>query len=394
MNGEMNGKPTQGMRMQTMLAHYGEETFHGAVVPPVFMNSLFTARSYDEMKGPGNPFRYSRISNPTTDALEKKLAALDNGEAAKVFASGMAAISTALFHYLRQGDHVVCSYPIYGGTYAILSQWMDRYGISCDFVDFRNPDNIRKAVKPNTKLLLTEGYSTMFMDVFDIRAVIAVAREFGLKSIIDNTCATPSTLKPLDWGFDTVMHSLSKYLSGHSDVIGGAIISDSETICKLTEIEVSLIGASLAPFESWLVNRGLRTFGIRMKQHGQSALQVAQLLANHPKVTRVNFPFLPDHEQHALAVSQMSAPTGLLSFELHGGELSVQRFVDALRIFKIGVSWGGFESLVYATAIGWQHEQVRGTEYEARVEGLVRLSVGLEDTEDLLEDLEHALNEA
>ncbi|CAI6086772.1 trans-sulfuration enzyme family protein [Cohnella sp. JJ-181] len=379
------------MRMQTMLAHFGEETFHGAVVPPLFLNSIFTSNTFDEMKAPDTPYRYSRMGNPTTDMLEKKLAALDNGEAAKVFASGMAAISTTLLHFLKQGDHVICSYPIYGGTYAMLSGWMARFGVTCDFVDFRNLDNIRGAAKPNTRMLFTEGYSTMFMDVFDLRGAIEISKAHGWVSIIDNTCATPATLKPLDWGFDVVVHSLSKYLSGHSDVIGGVVVSSRDTIRKLTEIEVSLIGGSLPPFDAWLANRGIRTFGLRMKQQGESAMRVAALLAGHPQVERVNFPFLPGLGQHELAASQMSGPTGLLSFELRGGEPAVRRFVDALRWFKLGVSWGGFESLVYATAIGWQREQVAGTEYESRVDKLVRLSIGLEDAEDLLEDVEQAL---
>ncbi|SFB29331.1 methionine-gamma-lyase [Cohnella sp. OV330] len=380
------------MRMQTMLAHFGEETFHGAVVPPLFLNSLFTANSYDEMKSEA-PYRYSRMGNPTTDMLEKKLAALDNGEAAKVFASGMAAVSTTLLHFLKQGDHVICSLPIYGGTYAMLSGWMARYGVTCDFVDFRDPDNIRGAVKPNTRMLYTEGYSTMFMDVFDLRGAIAIAKAHGLVSVIDNTCATPATLKPLDWGFDVVVHSLSKYLSGHSDLTGGVVVSSQDTIRKLTAIEIGVIGGALPPFDAWLVTRGLRTFGLRMKQHGESAMRVAALLDGHPQVERVNYPLLPGHPQHELAVSQMSGPTGLLSFELRGGEPAVRKFVDSLQWFKIGVSWGGFESLVYATAIGWQQDAVVGTEYESRVDKLVRLSIGLEDAEDLLEDVEQALSQ-
>lgn len=213
---------------------------------------------------------------------------------------------------------MICSYPIYGGTYAMLSGWMARYGVTCDFVDFRDLDNIRGAVKPNTRMLYTEGYSTMFMDVFDLRGAIAIAKAHGLVSVIDNTCATPATLKPLDWGFDVVVHSLSKYLSGHSDLTGGVVVSSQDTIRKLTAIEIGVIGGALPPFDAWLATRGLRTFGLRMKQHGESAMRVAALLNSHPEVERVNYPLLPGHPQHELAVSQMSGPTGLLSFELRG----------------------------------------------------------------------------
>lgn len=386
--------PYSDLRLQTLLTHDPEEAPHGAVVPPLYMNSLFTFDSYEDMKHLTRKYVYSRNSNPTTGLLEQKLAAMEKGQAAKVFASGMAAISTVLFHYLRQGDHVICSYPIYGGTYMFLAQFLKRYGIEYDFADFRDPEQIRAVVKPNTRVLYTETYSTMFMDIFDIRAVIAVAREYGLVSIVDNTCATPATIRPLEWGFDAVVHSLSKYLAGHSDVIGGAVIADERTIRELEKIEVSLIGATLAPFEAWLVNRSLRTFALRINQHAETAMLVAKMLSEHPKVARVNFPFLPGHEQHELALKQFAGPTGLLSFELHGGAPAVQRLIDSLKLCRLGVSWGGYESLVYAPSIIWQAEQVQGTPYENRVDGLVRLSVGLEDPGDLIGDLEQALAKA
>jgi cystathionine beta-lyase/cystathionine gamma-synthase len=383
-----------GVRLQTLLTHEPGERPYGAVAAPLYLNSLFTFDSFEQMKNNRSRYVCPRMGNPAAESLEQKLAALEGGEAAKVFASGMAAISTVLFHYLKQGDHIICSYPVYGGMYAFLSQILQRYGVEYDFVDFRRPEQVRASIRANTRLLYTEGYSTMFMDIFDLRPITAIAKEHGLISVIDNTCATPATLKPLAWGFDAVIHSLSKYLSGHSDLVGGAVISDKATIEHLTKIEVSLIGTTLAPFEAWLVNLSLRTFALRMKQHAESAMLVAQRLQEHPKVSRVNFPFLPMHEQHSLARKQFASPTGLLSFELTGGAPMVQRFIDSLRLVQLGVGWGGFESLVYAPAIGWQREQMKGSEYEDRVNRLVRLSVGLEDPRDLLEDIEQALNKA
>ncbi|MCQ6561716.1 trans-sulfuration enzyme family protein [Paenibacillus mendelii] len=388
-------KETKDAGSQTMLTHYGDETFHGAVVPPVFINTLFAFDSYEAFQKSQfqeEAYYYSRVSNPTQEIAEKKLAALEKGEAAKLFSSGMAAISSTLLHCLGQGDHVVCSYPIYNGTYQLLQKFMNKFGITADFVDFRQLDQVRAAIKPNTRVLYCEGYSTFFMDVFDIPAVVAIAKEHQLLTIMDNTCATPATLRPIEWGIDIVIHSASKYLSGHSDVTAGVVISTKAWIDELTQNEVVLLGSSLAPLESWLLTRGLKTFGIRMKQHAESAMRIAVMLSHHPQVARVNLPLLEQHEQHELAVRQFSDITGLFSFELHGGVTAVKRLMNSMKLFQIGVSWGGFESLIYSPGLGIHPDQTSRTEWETRLERTVRISVGLEDIEDLMEDFKQALD--
>jgi len=376
--------------MQTLIAHTGEENIHGAVIPPIFLNSTFTYDSYEAFQE-GKGYYYSRQGNPTLEVLEKKLAAIEGGEAAKVFSSGMAAITTTLFHFLQQGDHVVCSMPAYGGTFAMLGPYMKKFGITADFVDFRNPEHVRAAIKPNTKLIVTESYSTFFMEIFDLAEIVSIAKEHGLRTVIDNTCASPATLRPIEWGFDVVIHSASKYLGGHSDVISGVAISSKEIMASLEQTEYILFGSALGPLEASLVTRGLRTFGVRMKHHADSALQIAAMLENNPKVARVNYPFLPSHEQHELAKQQFDAPTGLLSFELHGGAAAAARVINRLQYFKIAVSWGGFESLVYSPGMSGPSEQFMETDYQPRMEHLIRISVGLEDAHDLIEDLKAAL---
>ncbi|MBM7566185.1 trans-sulfuration enzyme family protein [Paenibacillus sacheonensis] len=380
-------------RMQTMLTHFGEENVHGAVIPPIFLNSTFVHESYEAFQE-GKGHYYSRVSNPTLDVLEKKLAALEQGEAAKAFASGMAAISAVLFHFLKQGDHAICSTPAYGGTFGILGSYMHKFGIAADFVDFRDTERVRAAIKPNTRLIVCESYSTFFMDVFDLEAIVSLAKEHGLRTVIDNTCATPANLRPLEWGFDVVVHSASKYLGGHSDVIAGAVIASREIIDRIVQVEYGIFGGALGPFEAWLVTRGLKTFGLRMKQHADSAMQIARMLEASDKVAKVNFPFLPGHGQHAMTSKQFDQPSGLLSFELHGGKDAAARVINRLRYFKIGVSWGGFESLAYSPGMSGGHDQFAGTEYEPRLDRLIRISVGLEDTADLIEDLQTALEAA
>ncbi|MBP1995108.1 trans-sulfuration enzyme family protein [Paenibacillus eucommiae] len=393
---KLQQKASKDAGMQTMLTHYGDETFHGAVIPPIFMNTLFTYDTYEAFRDSQwkeENYYYSRVSNPTVEIAERKLAALENGEAAKLFASGMAAVSSTLLHCLRQGDHVVCAFPIYNGTFQMLKNYLPKFGITADFVDFRQLDLVRAAIKPNTKMLFCEGFSTFFMDVFDIQAVVEIARENELITVMDNTCATPATLKPLEWGIDIVIHSASKYLCGHSDVTAGAVISSQAWINGIKKNEVALIGATLAPLEAWMLIRGLKTFGIRMKQHAESATQIAKMLSSHPKVSRVNLPTLEHHEQHELAKKQFTGNPGLFSFEMHGGAAAVARLMNRLQYFKIGVSWGGFESLVYSPGLGIDPAQQSRTEYESRLERTVRLSIGLEDMEDLMADLINALDD-
>lgn len=380
--------------LQTAVTHDERDSFYGEVVPPVFMSTLFTYRNFDDfqrMQRDQSGYYYSRMGNPTLQVLETQLARLENGEAAKVFASGMAAVSVALLHLLKQGDHVVCQYPIYGGTHKLLRQYLPKFGVSVDFVDFKDVEEVRAAIRPNTKVLMCESISTFLMEVFDVAAIVGLAKEFGLYTVMDNTCATPANFRPLDWGIDIVVHSASKYFGGHSDVIAGAVIASRKFIEGMIDLELSLLGSALGPFEAWLVGRGLRTFPLRIREQGRSALEIAKLLAETPRVTAVHYPLLPGHPQFELASRQLDGPSGLLSFEMEGGTEAIAGMIDRLRLFQIGVSWGGFESLVYAPCMSPGADA--DTPSGKRMRSLVRLSVGLENTDDLLNDLQQAFGE-
>ncbi len=377
---------------QTSVTHDERDSFYGEVVPPVFMNTLFAYDSFEAfstMQHERNGYYYTRIDNPTLRVLENHIARLENGEAAKVFASGMAAVSVAVLHLLKQDDHIICQYPIYGGTYGLLRSYLPKFGITADFVDFNDLDAVRAAIKPNTKLLMCESISTFFMDVFDVPEIIKVAKANGLYTIMDNTCATPINFRPLEWGIDVVVHSASKYLSGHSDVVAGAVVASHELIAGMVDLELSLLGAALGPFEAWLIMRGLRTFPMRIREQGRSALVIARELERFRGVKKVHFPLLPGHAQHEMAKKQLAGPSGLLSFEMEGGAEVISRIVNRLKLFRIGVSWGGFESLIYSPCMSPKSDIPLGDQLQS----LVRISVGLEQTDDLLADLRQAFEE-
>ncbi|MCL4517422.1 MAG: PLP-dependent aspartate aminotransferase family protein [Firmicutes bacterium] len=385
-------------KSQTKLLHSGEDPsqYFGAAVPPIVQTSLFAFEDYealDEAFGDReHHFIYTRGQNPTIDLTAAKIAALENGEAARLFSSGMAAISSTILSQVSQGDHIVCVKSAYGPTMKFLRNWLTRFGVETTFVDGTDPAEFEKAVKPNTRLFYVESPSSLVFEMQDLRAVSAIAKEHGIVTMIDNSWATPIFQKPLDLGIDLVVHSATKYLAGHSDVVAGVCVGGKELVSKIAANEHVLLGGITGPFEAWLLLRGLRTLDVRLERHQKNALKVAAYLEAHPKIKRVYYPGLKSHPQYELGRRQMSGSSGLMSMMIDCDLPGVRRFVDSLRVFRRGVSWGGFESLAYAPIISMAREQPEEVWRAAGVEpGLIRISVGLEDVEDIIADLDAAL---
>jgi cystathionine beta-lyase/cystathionine gamma-synthase len=363
------------------------------LAPPVVQTSLFAFPSFqalvDGLAGEHRSTVYTRGRNPTRRAVETTLAKLERGGECSCFASGMAAVSAVLTGVLQQGDHVLFVNNVYGPTLQ-LARRLTRFGVEHDVLLDLGPDAVRGALRPNTRLVWMESPGTMLFRVLDVEAVAGVAREHGALSCLDNSWSTPLLQKPLEMGVDLVVHSATKYLAGHSDVMAGAVVSSAERMQELFYRSFLLLGGILAPFDSWLLLRGLRTLPARLRQHEADALQVARFLAGHPAVARVHHPALS--EDRALAERQLRGYSGLLSFELRKADFAtVRSVIDRLEHFRIGVSWGGVESLVISPER--DDDGVRLTS-RGTPRGLLRLSVGLEGADLLIEDLARALDAA
>lgn len=392
-------RPARTPGLQTALAHHAEnrEDYYGAVIPPIFETSLFTFATVEDMDAAfehgADRYIYTRGNNPTTVQAEEKIAFLEKGAKARLFASGMAAISSAILHCVKAGSHVVCVQGCYGVTRSLLISYLPEFGVETTFVDGTRIGEIQSAVRSNTSLIYLESPTSLLFEMQDLKAVADFARSRDIRTIIDNSWATPVFQNPLALGVDIVVHTASKYLGGHSDVVAGVVIASESIAASVHERERAMLGGVIGPFESWLILRGLRTLGIRMHRHQQSAMAVAAYLASHPRVRVVHYPGLHDHPQYELGLRQMSGFSGLMSFELDSDPAGVRRFVNALRFFKIGVSWGGFESLAvmpFSREAG-QHAPEKWAGLGIRAT-LVRIAVGLEDAEDLISDLEQALD--
>ena len=389
------------IKPSTLLAHdkNNSSLFHGAVVPPIFQNSLFTFDSWEAIdnafENRENSFIYSRGKNPTVQLVEDKLAQLACGDKAQLFPSGMAAITAACLHCLTPNSHVIAINNMYGPANNLLVNYLNKkMHIETTFVSGTSVEEFEKSLKPNTKLIYLESPSSAIFSLQDIEAVTTIAKANGIKTIIDNTWATPVFQKPLTMGVDLEIHSCSKYLGGHSDIIGGVVIGNEIDMKSIFHNEYELLGAKTAPMEAWLLLRSLRTLTARLRQHQESALKVSNFLASHSKVSKVNYPGLMSHEQYDLAKTQMQGFTGLLSFKLNTENLEhIKAFVNALELFQIGVSWGGHESLIYVPAISYLKELNEDQFKNLGISlGDVRISVGLEDVDDLINDLEVALS--
>ncbi len=378
--------------MQTTAIHAAEDPrrYLGAVVPPIFASSLFTFADYDAadqaFAHPVDSYIYSRGLNPTVEIVEKKIAALEKGEAARCFASGMAAISSSLLHFLRSGDHVISIDTVYGPARRLLVEVFPRYGIQTTLVEGTEVDDFSRAIRPNTRVIYLETPSSLFFKLQDLEAVARLAKGHGIITITDNSWSSPFFQRPLSLGIDVVVHSASKYLGGHSDLVAGAVVAREDLVREIAETEQALLGGVLGPFEAWLLMRGLRTLGLRMERHQQNALAMIRFLDRQSAVGAIHYPGAQDFAQRELALRQMSGFSGLLSFELDADEAGVKAFVNSLAYFRLGVSWGGFESLVFAPSISSSGDA--GPEIPS---GLIRMHVGLEDIEDLMNDVGRAL---
>jgi cystathionine gamma-synthase len=378
------GRRKQGF--ETLAIHAGQEpeATTGAVIVPIFQTSTFAQQAVGKHKG----YEYGRTGNPTRTALEICIAALERARWGLAFASGMAA-TDAVAHLLSRGDHVVMGDDVYGGTYRLFAKVFDRAGITFSAVDMRRPEAVRRAVRRGTKLVWIETPSNPLLKVLDIAAISEIAHKAGALALVDNTFASPYLQLPLKLGADVALHSTTKYLGGHSDVVGGALAGNDAELHERLAFVQNAAGGVPGPFDAWLVLRGAKTLGVRMDRHSANAQAIAEWLVEHPKVTRVNYPGLASHPQHELARRQMRAFGGMLSFELHGGEAAAKRAAARTQIFALGESLGGVESLV-EVPLAMTHGSVRGTKL-APPAGLIRLSVGIETVDDLIADLAQAI---
>ncbi len=376
-------------RFATRAVHAGQrpDTDSGAIMTPIYQTSTYVQDAVGEPRG---GYEYARVTNPTRTALEQNVAALEGARHGMAFASGLAAIE-ALVKRLSAGDHVVYEENVYGGTHRMFQAVLARLGIAFTPVDTRDPENVRRALQPNTKLIHLETPTNPMMRITDLRAMSEIGRERGIPVVVDNTFASPYNQQPLALGCDVVVHSSTKYLNGHSDVVGGIVLTSDDAIAEELRFMQKATGGVPGPMDCWLVLRGTKTLPVRMEAHNRNGQRVAEYLVGHPKVKAVHYPGLPDHPQHELARRQMRGFTGMVSVDV-GSEAAARRLLEGTRLFALAESLGGVESLISYPAL-MTHASV-SAEMRAELgitEGLVRLSVGIEDPEDLVEDLETAL---
>lgn len=381
---------------QTDLIHY-KEGGNGPVVPPIYQTSLFTFENWEGIDNafddPVNNSIYTRGNNPSVSLVEEKLALVCGGERAKLFSSGMGAISSAILHYVKYGDHIISIKNVYGPANNFMNVYLkEKCNIETTFVDGKNIEDFEKALKDNTSLIYLESPSSAVFSLQDLKKISALANKHNVKTIIDNTWASPIFQKPISMGIDLEVHSCSKYIGGHSDIVAGVVIGNEKDITEIFNKEHAFLGAKLSPFESWLLLRSLRTLKIRMEEHQKNALSISKFLESHEKVKKVYYPGLESYDQYELAKEQMIGFSGLMSFEIDSNNLEeIKKFFNSLKHFRIGVSWGGHESLIYAPAISYLKEMPKEQFDNMGISlGVMRISVGLEDVKDLIEDLNEA----
>jgi len=382
------------MRFATKAIHTGEEPNlkeggSGDVVVPIHLSSTFARKDVDK---PTGGYEYSRSGNPTRDALEKRLAVLENAKYGLAFGSGLGAETTVLLSLLKQGDHVIGFDDLYGGTKRLFNRTLSNFGVEFTYVDARDPDKVEDAVRPNTRMIWLESPTNPLLKLCHIRAISQIARDQGIITVVDNTFMSPVFQQPLELGADIALHSTTKYLGGHSDVVGGAIMVNDDDLYGKLKFNQNAIGTIPSPFDSYLVLRGIKTLAVRMEKHNSNGQKVAEYLEAHPKVTKVNYPGLTSHPQHDLAQRQMSGFGGMISFELNGDLAKAKAFLERCEIFALAESLGGVESLIEHPA-RMTHASVPAKELETIgiTDSLIRLSVGIEDIDDLIADLEQAL---
>jgi methionine-gamma-lyase len=392
----MNREDFDNAGPQTIAVHAARDLNRTrSVSPPIWQTTTFTADSSEDFAVIAKEARpaefYTRYGNPTHKEVEETIAALEGGEAALLASSGMGAIFAAVMSVVESGAHVVSQRSLYAGVETLMKE-LPRFGVEVTYVDQTRPEEFEAALRPNTKLIYTETPTNPLMALTDLRAVGEIARARGVTSIADNTFATPVNQRPLSLGIDIVVHSATKYLGGHHDVTAGCIVASREFIERAWRFSL-IAGATLSPFDAWLLLRGLRTLGLRVERHNRNALAIAQFLAHHPKVEQVHHPGLESHPQHELARRQMKGFTGMLSVSLKGGFDAADRFLKSLKFATYAASLGGYETLVVHPAAMWGLQLSAEQQREMGVsENLVRISIGLEDEQDLIADFAQALD--
>ncbi|WP_034088766.1 cystathionine gamma-synthase [Streptacidiphilus albus] len=378
----------QQYAFETLAIHAGQEADPqtGAVVTPIYQVSTYKQDGVGGLRG---GYEYSRSANPTRTALEQNLAALDGGRRGLAFASGLAAEDCLLRTVTKPGDHIVIPNDAYGGTFRLFAKVLSRWGVEWSVANTHNPESVRAAVRPNTKVVWVETPSNPLLGITDVAALAQIARDAGAKLVVDNTFASPYLQQPLALGADIVVYSTTKYMGGHSDVVGGALVTGDAELGEDLAYHQNAMGAVAGPFDAWLVMRGIKTLGVRMDRHSENATRVAEFLVGHPKVAEVLYPGLPTHVGHDIAVKQMKAFGGMVSFRHKDGEEAAVQVCNRAKLFTLGESLGGVESLIEHPG-RMTHASAAGSPLEVPAD-LVRLSVGIESADDLLADLSEAL---
>lgn len=389
----------ENVKFDTVEVHAGEPRDpYGSLIPPIYQTSTFYFDSTDDaVEACGDyaeSFAYSRITNPSLDYMEQKLAALEHGKGAVSYASGMGAVAGALFAALKCGDHVIFTKAKYSGTEDITSDWLPRFGIEHDSFQADHLEELEPLIKPNTKVIYVETPANPTMVLVDLAEVAKIAHRHGAKVFVDNTFATPYNTNPLDLGVDVVIHSLTKYIGGHGDLLGGAVISNDTEFLRQCRLGTLMhFGAVMAPFTAFLVCRGMKTLGVRMRQHNENALKIARWLKADPRIETVRYPFLESNPQYDIAKKQMRGGGGMISFDVKGGLEAGKKFINSLKLCTLAVSLGDTETLVEQAA-AMTHTMIPREVREAAgiTDGMIRMSVGLEDPDDIIADLDQALS--
>ncbi|MBI4303821.1 MAG: PLP-dependent transferase [Chloroflexi bacterium] len=377
------------MRFETAAIHAGErpDTKYGAISPPIYQTSTFAFEDIGKTRG----YDYSRSGNPTRQILQDTIARLEGGKAGFAFATGMAA-ETTVIHLLKAGDHVISGDDVYGGTYRLFQNVMSNFGVEFTFLRMDSKRKIEAAIRPNTRMLWLETPSNPLLNITDLEMAADIARRHNLLTVIDNTFASPYFLRPIEYGIDLVVHSTTKYLNGHCDVVGGAVVTTTDELTQKVQFLLNAMGTPASPFDCWLVLRGIETLPVRMKKHEENAIAVASYLNKHPAVRRVFYPGLESHPGHDIARKQMKGFGGVVSFEVKGGIEAANSFLRKIKIFALAESLGGIASLAeHASTMSHASMPKEHREKVGITDELVRLSIGLEHIDDLLEDIGQAL---
>lgn len=379
------------MKIDTLAVHAGikHDPMTGAIIPPIYQTATYVLEEVGKDRG----FDYTRSSNPTRAVLETAIATLEGGKYGISFASGMSAVD-AVLRLLSAGDHLVSSDDVYGGVSRLIDQIYERYNLQVTYVDTSDPEQVRAAIRPNTKLLWVETPTNPLLKVTDLAAMAHIAKENNLLFGVDSTFATPCLLRPLDFGADIVVHSTTKYLSGHNQIIGGMVVVNDQGLGEQFKFLQKSVGAVSSPFDCWLTILGLKTLALRMQRHSDNGMAVATFLEQHPKIRQVSYPGLPGHPQHEIAKAQMKAFSGMITFELTGGFEAGKKLMNSVKLCALAESLGAVESMITHPA-SMTHADVPKAVREKRglTDGTVRLSVGIEDAGDIIADLQQALEQ-